>query len=182
MKLAAEIEAALLQNPADDEATYHKKGRQESRSYVFNSVHQNIVSDDTILQERIEEIKERTGVQEMITDAGYSDEDAEDKCNENGVELIPTDIKGRTLSDDKLSLKDFIFEGDNIVACPSGNIPIKQVKKSKEHTIVYFSKDTCCVCPLSLKCLIRQGKRRNSFSFSQRHAVIAKRLKAITEE
>ena len=70
VKPVEEIKASSMQNPADDEATYRKKGKQESRGYVFNiaetcepdnelqlitdiSVHQNIVSDDTILQERI---------------------------------------------------------------------------------------------------------------------------------
>jgi len=198
-KPAKEIKANSLQNPADDEATYRKKGDKASQGYVFNiaetcspgndvqlitdvSTHQNVISDDTILEERIEEIRERTQVKEMITDASYVGKGAEKKCDEEEVELIPTDIKGRSLSEDKLSLKDFDFKGYEIIGCPSGNKPIKQVQKPKGRMIVYFSKEDCSSCPLVLKCPIRIGKRRNSICFNLRQAIIAKRRKAMSEE
>jgi len=72
-------------------------------------VYQNIASDQAILAERLPELKERTGVEEMITDAGFTGEVSEKVCKEQGVELIPTEIKGGQTSAEELSRRKFKF-------------------------------------------------------------------------
>ncbi|MDD5094836.1 MAG: hypothetical protein PHV74_10725 [Dehalococcoidia bacterium] len=55
----------------------------------------NVVSDDEFVAARLPGIKERTGVEEMITDANYTGENSEKVCRQENVVLIPTEVKGR---------------------------------------------------------------------------------------
>ncbi len=146
VKPAKEISASSLQNPADDEATFRRKDGEGRKGYLFNvtetcspgnavqlitdvSTHQNIVADDAILAERLPEIKERTGVEEMVVDANYTGKDSEAVCQEQEVSIIPTEVKGRKVSPDELSLTDFRFDGNPIISCPEGHSPIEQIHK-----------------------------------------------------
>ena len=98
-------------------------------------VYQNIASDQAILAERLPELKERTGVEEMITDAGFTGEVSEKVCKEQGVELIPTEIKGRRTSEEELSLRDFKFEGDEVISCPANQSPVEQIHKKGHRSL-----------------------------------------------
>jgi len=136
VKLAKEISASSLQNPADGEATFRRKAEEEHQGYLLNiaetcspenpvqlltdvAVYQNIASDEAILAERLPALKERTGVEEMIVDAGFTGEVSEKVCEGQGVELVPGKVKGRRVSKEKLSLRDFKFENGELISCPA---------------------------------------------------------------
>ncbi len=94
VKPAKEISASSLQNPADDTATFRRKGDEDHHGYVFNvaetcspanpmqlltdvSLYPNVISDEVIAVDRVPEIKERMDVKEVITDAGFTSETSE---------------------------------------------------------------------------------------------------------
>ena len=147
------------------------------------STHQNIVADDTILAEQLPRIKERTGVEEMVVDANYTGEDSERVCQEQEVVIIPTEVKGRKVSEEELSLTDFRFDGNTIVSCPEGHSPIEQIHK-QEHGrhIARFAPEQCSNCPRLEHCPVRCRKRFYSLLFSDRQALLAQRRQQLSKE
>lgn len=200
VKPAREISASSLQNPADDEATFRQKDGEGYKGYLFNatetcapenrlqlltdiSTHQNIRADDGILAERLPEIKERTGLEEMVVDANYSGEHSEMVCKEQDVAIIPTEVKGRKVSPNELSLTDFRFEGNSVTSCPEGHSPIEQIHKP-EHArhIARFALEQCGNCPRLEHCPVRCRKRFYSLLFSDRQALLAQRRQQLSKE
>jgi len=198
---AKEISASSLQNPADDKATFRRKNGESHKGYLFNvaetcstenslqlitdiSTHQNIVADDTILAERLPEIKERTGVREMVVDANYTGEGSEKVCKEQDVAIIPTEVKGRKVSqEDELSLTDFRFDGNSVISCPEGHTAIEQIHKP-EHArhIARFAKEQCSSCPRLKDCPVRCRKRFHSLLFSDRQVLLSHRRQQLNKE
>jgi len=197
---AKEVSASSLQNPADDETTFRRKDGKGHKGYLFNvaetcspanpiqlltdlSVHPNVAPDDGILAERLPEIKERTGVEEMIVDANYSGERSEGVCGEHGVSLVPTEVKGRRIPQDEVSLTDFHFDGNRMVSCPAGHSPIEQIDKpEKGRHVVRFAKQQCGCCPHVAGCPVRCRRRFYSLSFSGRQALLAQRRQQLGKE
>lgn len=200
VKPAEEISAASLQNPADDTATFRRKNSASYQGDLLNvaetcapdnpvqlltdiSVYQNITADEVILTERIGEIKERTGVAELIVDGGYSGEKSEAACQKESVNLIPTEVKGRKLPADQMSLAEFHFEGNVIVSCPEGYCPLEQVyKPEKSHHIVHFAKEDCAGCSRRNNCPLRFGKKVNSLIYNDRQVILSRRRQQLGEE
>lgn len=200
VKPAKEISSSSLQNPADDETTFRRKNEEEHQGYIFNAVetcslenpvqlltdvavYQNIVSDEAILTKRLPEIKERTGVAEMITDAGFTGKASEDVCKQECVELVPSEIKGRKLSEEDLSLKDFKLTDDVIVFCPAGRSPEDQFyKPDKERHIVHFSLEHCEGCSMVKKCPVMKREKFYSLLFNDRQSLLARRRQKFCEE
>jgi hypothetical protein len=199
VKPAKEISPASLQNPADDTATFRHKNGENYKGNLFNiaetcapenpvqlitdvSVYPNMVADDVILTERIPEIKARTGVEEMITDGNYSGETAEKACTKENVVLIPTEVKGRKLSSDKISLTEFHFDGNMITACPEGHSPILTNQPEEGRYIVHFARDVCNGCSRRNNCLVRFGKRICSLIYNDRQVILSRRRQQLGEE
>jgi hypothetical protein len=200
VKPAKEISPASLQNPADDTATFRRKNGESYKGDLLNvaetcapenpvqlltdiSVYPNMAADDVILTERIPEIKERTGVAEMVVDGNYSGEKSETACQKEAVNLIPTEVKGRKLSPDEMSLTEFHFEGNVIVTCPENQIPLAQIHKpEKGHHIVRFAKEQCAVCLRRKNCLVRCGKKFHSLLYNDRQVLLSRRRQQLGEE
>ncbi len=200
VKPSREISARSLQNPADDTATFRRKAGETHKGYMFNvaetcapenqvqlltdvCVKQNVVSDDDFLAGRLPEIKERTGVKEMITDANYTGEDSERVCREEDVAIIPTEVKGRKEPADELLLADFHFDDNAIVSCPEGYSPMEQIDKPESgRHVVRFAKGLCGVCPKAKECPVRCRKQFYSLSFTDRQALLAQRRQQLSKE
>jgi len=200
VKPSREISARSLQNPADDTATCRTKDGRIYKGDMFNvaetcapenkvqlltdvCVEQNVVSDDDFLAERLRGIKERTGVEEMVTDANYTGEHSEKVCQEETVAIIPTEVKGRKEQADRLSLRYFHFDGESIASCPEGYSPIEQIHKAESgRHVVRFAKSTCGVCPRANECPARCRKRFYSLSFTDRQALLAQRRQRLSQE
>lgn len=88
-----ELGGSILQSPDDEEATFRTKSRESSRGYVANltetcdeehelqlitrmNVAPNTTDDQQLLAADIENLKEREGIDELYTDAGYTGETA----------------------------------------------------------------------------------------------------------
>jgi len=199
VKPAKEISASSLQNPADDTATFRRKGNEDHQGYVLNvaetcspanpvqlltdvSLYPNVISDEAIAAERVPEIKERMDIKEMITDAGFTGETSEKVCDTAGVTLIPTEVKGRKLSEDELSLKDFRFAEGKTVACPAGQPPAREIhNEEKKRWVIRFSLEQCGNCPMIGQCPVAERQKFYSLSFTDRQVVVARRRQALDE-
>lgn len=200
VKPAKEISPASLQNPADDTATFRRKNGETYKGDLFNvaetcdpenpvqlltdiSVYPNMAADDVILSERVSQLKERTGVAELIVDGNYSGEKSESVCNEEGVNLIPTEIKGPKLPSDEIPLAEFRFEGNLIAACPEGHAPLEQIyKPEKGHHIIRFAREACAGCARRNNCPVRLGEKFNSLIYNDRQVVLSRRRQQLGEE
>ncbi len=200
VKPAREISPASLQNPADDTATFRRKNGESYKGDLLNvaetcapenpvqlitdiSVYPNMTADDVILTERIPEIKERTGVEELIVDGNYSGEKSEAACGEENVNLIPTEVKGRKLPSDEMSLAEFHFAENVIVTCPEGQAPITQIHKPEtDHHIARFDREQCTVCSRRENCLVRCWKKFSSLIYSDRQVLLSRRRQQLGEE
>ena len=200
LKLAKEISASSLQNPADDEATYRIKGGEAHKGYLFNvaetcapgnamqlvtdaAVYPNTKADEAIAADRVPVIKQRMDLDEMITDAGFTGEASEKVCETEKVTLIPTEILGKKLSQDELSLKDFRFANGMVTTCPSDKPPVSTIHKdNKERWIVRFSHEQCAGGAMATKCPVMERKKFCSLSFSDRQSVIAQRRQNLEQE
>jgi hypothetical protein len=200
VKPAKEISSGSLQNPADDTATFRSKNGKNYQGDILNvsetchkdnpvqlltdvSLYSNNIPDDTILTERLPLIKERTGVDQLITDGGYSGEKAESACQQESVTLVPTEVKGRKLDQDEISLAQFDIESNQVIACPAGQSPLNQsYQLGKEHHIVHFATAVCNACSQREHCLAHPGKRFFSLIFNDRQSLLAQRRQQLGEE
>ncbi len=200
VKPSREISARSLQNPADDTATCRTKGGRIYKGDMFNvaetcapenkvqlltdvCVEQNVVSDDDFLAERLRGIKERTGVEEMVTDANYTGEHSEKVCREETVAIIPTEVRGRKEQANRLSLRDFHFEGMSIASCPEDCSPVEQIYKPESgRHVVRFAKAICGSCPTANECPARCRKHFYSLLFTDRQALLAQRRQQLSQE
>ena len=200
VKPAKEISPASLQNPADDTATFRRKDGESYKGDLLNvaetcapenpvqlltdiSVYPNMAADDVILAERIPEIKERTGLEEMVVDGNYSGEHSETACSKEGVNLIPTEVKGRKLSPDAISLTEFHFNENGITTCPEGHAPQEQIHKlEKGHHIARYAKELCAGCSRRKNCLVRYGKKFYSLIYNNRQVILSRRRQQLGEE
>jgi hypothetical protein len=147
------------------------------------SLYHNNIPDDTILTERISQIKARTAVEQMITDGGYSGEKAESECQQESVTLVPTEVKGRKLDQDAISLAQFDIEANQVIRCPAGQSPLNQrYQPEKEHHIVHFATAVCNACSQREHCPAHPGKRSFSLIFNDRQVLLAKRRQQLGEE
>jgi hypothetical protein len=195
-----EISAQSLQNPADDTATCRTKDGRTYKGGMFNvaetcapenkvqlltdvCIEQNVVADDDFLAERLRGIKERTGVEEIVTDANYTGEYSEKVCHEETVAIIPTEVRGHKERADRLSLRDFHLHGKSIASCPEGYSPIEQVHKPESgRHVVHFAKDICSACPRANECPARCRKHFYSLAFYNRQALLARRRQQLGQE
>lgn len=199
-KPAKEISSGSLQNPADDTATFRNKNGENYHGAILNiaetchpdnpvqlltdiSLHTNNTPDETILVERIPDLKERTGLDQLITDGGYSGEKAESACQQESVTLVPTEVKGRKLAEDEIALAQFKIEANHLIACPAGQSPLNQTyKPEKEHHIVHFAAAICSACSQRENCLARSGKRFFSLIYNDRQLLLSRRREQLGEE
>ena len=124
VKTGEELSASSLQSPDDWEATFRVKRGEEHQGYVSNltemcdpenevqlitmvQVAPNTTDDEQFLVEGLPELKERTDLDTLWTDGGYTGPDAEDALREEQVEHIPTNLRGRRTAPNRLGLEMF---------------------------------------------------------------------------
>jgi hypothetical protein len=186
----SEITPGCLQSIDDLEATYRKKGNQPYKGYVVNlaetchpdnpvqlidqiQVAPNQTSDIQLLQEGVETLQQRTGMNIAVTDGGYVSPGVDARLRELGIEQIPTALTG-ALPDHKagrLALSDFDLTQDQqgeliAVTCPAGqSAQLKSAVSGKSYRLT-FAAATCCDCPLfrTRRCPVEPNKQQTAFS------------------
>ena len=88
-------------------------------------VEENAKGDTDMLEERIGEIKERTGLNELNTDGGYFDGNVEAASRDNDVKLNYTNMTGSEPNPDIIPLSSFTFNSNytKVKACLQGHAP-----------------------------------------------------------
>lgn len=199
VKSNEELSADSLQSPDDLEATYRVKGGQGHRGYTANvaescdpknevqlitkvQVAPNTVDDSQLLTEAVPGLKERTGVEELITDGAYGSPAADQALTENGVELIQTGIRGREPDPAKVNLSDFIIRRNEkgiitSLRCPEGQTGKVNGIMQKTGYVACFDAQRCADCPLKKKCLSQEGKTEGlrKIRFTDQAARVAER-------
>lgn len=188
VKAGEELSASSLQSPDDWEATYRVKRGEGHQGYVSNltetcdpenevqlitmvQVAPNTTDDEQFLVEGLPELKERTEVEALWTDGGYTGPNAEDALREEQVEHIPTNLRGRRTAPDRLGLETFSWEIDadgtpTAVTCPGKQkAKVKRARK-KDRFVAYFDQPGCETCPFARGCPARPMKRRDARSLN----------------
>jgi hypothetical protein len=198
----AELTSGCLQSVDDLEATYRTKGTGHYKGYVANltetcdpanelqlitkvQVAPNNVDDTQLLAEALPNLKERTGVETMITDGGYGGEASDAALQEQHVNLIQTAIRGLQPTPDKFHLSDFDLHSDEqdnpaTLTCPHGQtVPVTPTRTSRWQA--HFDPAICTTCPFQQvgRCRTKPQKRdlRYLLPFTSQEALTAKRRK-----
>lgn len=172
-----ELTSSQLQSPDDLDATYRKKRSQESRGQTINvtetanpenelnliidvAVAANNVDDSKILNDRLDQIKEKTPkLSELHTDGGYGSTGNDQKMSELGITQIQTAVKG------KQAEVPFVIEktdnGTYQVTCPTQSVVAIPTKKRYKAS---FQRSKCESCPQAKECQsLRQKKARTVY-------------------
>ena len=197
-----EITSGCLQSVDDLQATYRTKGTGHYKGYVANlsetcdpenelqlitkvQVAPNNLDDTQLLAEALPNLKERTGVETMITDGGYGGETSDVSLQKQGVNLIQTAIRGRQPNPDKFHLADFDPRSDEqgnptTLTCPNGQtVAVRRARTSGWQD--RFDPAICSACPFPQggRCRAKPQRRDPCYllAFTSQEVLTAKRRK-----
>jgi hypothetical protein len=181
-KANTEITSGCLQSVDDLEATYRTKGTEHYKGYVANitetcdpenevqlitkvQVAPNNVDDTQLLAEALPNLKERTGVETMITDGGYGGQTSDAALQEQDVNLVQTAIRGLQPNPDQFHLSDFELKSNEqghpvTLICPYGQTALVTPTRTGRWQ-ARFDPVTCAVCPFQQdgRCRAKPQKR-----------------------
>jgi hypothetical protein len=198
-KAGKEISPSSLQSPDDPDASYRTKGHRHYKGYVTNvsetcdpdnpfqlvtgvQTAPNTTEDATMLVQALPELKERTGVDTMYSDASYCSPEVDEVLREQGVEQVPTAVKGVEKDPEALHLDDFQFLENShgeviVITCPNGQTVPVEIGQKPGRCIAHFGAAQCAACPFQ-ECCPTQVKKRDggrTLKFSEKQADIAQR-------
>jgi hypothetical protein len=170
-KANTEIGPGCLQSVDDVEATYRKKGSRAYKGYVANlaetcnpenpvqlidqvQVAANQVSDIELLKAGIMRLKERTGVEMVVTDGGYVSPTVDGVLGAQQVRQITTGLTGSLPDHDggRVAFSDFAISLDSQgevvqVTCPAGQPAQVEPAASGKSYRLTFAAQICQDCP-----------------------------------
>lgn len=177
-KASKDIKAESMQSVHDPDATYRKKGKRESVGYVANLtetcsknnvaqfitdyvVERNTTSDVDMLSERLPDIQERTGVDTLYVDGGYSGERVDQTAEQLGIDLRYSSLTGKIANPDRLSYTNFKIEDRKIIIeCPEDQKSKRASFDKKSNTLsAHFDMETCKNCPRFEQCPVKLQKK-----------------------
>jgi hypothetical protein len=200
-KANEELKSGCLQSVDDLEATYRKKGQKKYKGYVANvaetcdpenelqlitnvQVAPNNVDDVDLLVEALPDLKERTGLEKLLTDGAFAGPTVDPVLREYQVEQIQTGIRGREPDPKKLNLADFEIQQDRSgtpvqITCPMGQTVAVQLNRQKKGYRCDFDPQICQTCPFQITgcCPARPGKKYPScrMTFPPSQVAVAQR-------
>ena len=178
-KPAEELNSSMLQSPDDPDATYRQKNGTSNKGLTINgtetanpenplqlitdiSVNPNNIDDSQILNDRADQLKEKTPeLKELHTDGGYGSEDNDKKFEELGITHITTAVRGRESEIEKKIEQTGQSPDEYTVECPFQKVVSTPTKKRHK---VRFDMNTCRQCPLNDRCQIFKNKGRYYFT------------------
>lgn len=199
----SEITSGCLQSVDDLEATYRTKGTGHYKGYVANiaetcdpenplqlitkvQVAPNNVDDTQLLAEALPDLKERTGVETLITDGGYGGEISDAALQAQVVQLVQTAIRGLQPNPEKLHLSDFEVQSNEqgrsiTLTCPRGQTVLVTSARTSGWQ-ARFDPVICAACPFHQegRCRAKPQKRdpRYLLAFTTKEIQTANRRKA----
>ncbi len=168
------MDANILQNPADPDATYREKAGKQHRGYVANVIEasgkngsiiedyqyeQNIHSDSQFLKETLDGMEKQAETATIVTDGAYSGMQNEELAAEKNVRLVTTNLTGREAED---IIADFEFseDGRKVIKCPGGHEPKScSYNQGTGQCTISFQKSQCQDCLHKEQCHPKMFKR-----------------------
>lgn len=194
LKDTTELHSGCLQSPDDVDATYRVKREEEYRGQVINvvetaspdnkinlitdvAVATNNTDDSVILNERIDQIKEKTpDINEIHEDGAYGSADNDQKFKEYDITAIQTAVRGRQ-SGVFIEIKQ-LSESSYKVKCPNQTVlSIPTEKRYKAE----FDKGICNGCQLADKCPSKEMKNNRTYYFTEEDYLRNQRIRNILE-
>jgi len=193
-----QISASSLQSLDDVEATYREKNRVPYKGYVANvtetcapnnplqlitgvNVAPNDTEDSALLVAVLPELKKRTNLDTLYSDAPYGGPQSDVVLREQQVTLIQTAITGPKPSPNQMHLTDFAITQDVegvplALTCPQGQRVPVIADPEGERFLVDFPAAICACCPLFLdrRCPPQPDRRRQSWRLSFTQADVDK--------
>jgi hypothetical protein len=188
-----DIASTSLQSAYDQDATYRKKGNKQAVGYVENitetcgdknqvqfitdyHLNPNVKSDVEMLEDRLPEIKERTGVEDIYADGGYYGEDVLGVAEKNGVDLHFTNMTGNEGASEKVSVTEFEIEDlKTVKLCPGKHAPFRTTCNEEKGTLTaYFSLSDCKQCPLKDQCRVKLNKKEAVLKLDRKSILAAR--------
>ena len=199
-KEGKDIKPTSLQNPADPEATYRTK-YGANQGYVANIVEAinngkpmitdwevatNVTGDTTLLDNYLnKQQEENNGVKTEIVDGGFYSDKLDEKANEMGIELHPTELVGKKPKETNISKFTIDEENHQVLKCPNNKEPIvSKYNEEKETITAKFDKSCCENCPMREKCCISfKPKKTNTLRATNQQIKSDKiRISRLSEE
>ena len=182
VKKGTELKGSNLQSPDDTSATYRKKNGEGAKGYVANitetcdpendlqlitttNLEPNTTDDQKLMADDLDNLEMRTGIEEIVTDAGYIGPTGSEAIEKHGIKHSVTALRGRRKDENKLGLDDFIIErnteGQPInIECPNGiSGEIKQGKPGRYSA--GFDSTMCEACPFKDTCFAKKLKKKD---------------------
>ncbi len=168
------MDASILQNPADPDATYREKAGKQNRGYSANLTEAcgkdgsivtdyqydtNTHSDAAFIKEAIESAPEQEERTVIVADGAYSGKGIREAAAEKNIEVTNTNLTGKQAED---IFADFRFseDGKTVTECPAGKTPKScSYNASTGQCHVSFHKSDCANCPKKDKCHPKMFKR-----------------------
>jgi Transposase domain (DUF772). len=190
-----EIGINTLQSPDDPDATYRKKHGRSHKGQVASitetahpdnelnlivdiSVQPNNKDDSKILEDRLDELKEKLpDIDELHFDGGYGSEDNDKKMEGMGIVPIQTAVRGRKakISNSWKIEKD---EEDNYyVTCP--NQQTVKAEPTKTRFKACYGNSICSACIYRDKCPTIALKHCYCYYFTEEDFLVKQRHKNI---
>jgi hypothetical protein len=206
-----ELSPQRLLSPDDFEATLRGRRNALYQGYAANltetcdpdnplqlilksQMASNNVDDPQLLLAALPNLKERTELEELITDGGYGSFDVDQAMKSNQVEQVATGIRGRQPNPEKLSQSDFEVQfsqaGDpRQVKCPQGQVVDLAFGNQKKGYVARFDPIVCSSCPFgqSAQCPAKPIRKNPlpSLHFTKQEIWVNKRrrqVKAVSKE
>ena len=186
-KASKDITADSMQSVHDSDATYRKKGKRESVGYIANLtetcskdneaqfitdyvVEKNTTADVDMLNDRLPDIQERTGVDTIYADGGYYGATVDLTAEQLGIEIHYSSLTGKAANPDRISYTEFKIEDRKIITeCPEDQKPKRVSFNEKDNTLsAHFDVETCKNCPRFEQCPVKLQKKDAVIRFSQK--------------
>lgn len=197
ISVRAKTGSRVVQNPSDLDATYdgHKgPGYQvqlaESCSeanevqLIVDALPQTAAdSDMKSLSPVVESLAAKDVLpEELLADAGYGSDANVESAAAMGVELVsPTkgnaDLSASEASiAETLTVDDFVFEEEIVMACPAGHAPVSSVRdETTGRTTTVMDAADCSACAFSAECPIKRGPKGYRLNHDAKERRLAER-------
>jgi len=164
-----DLHSGCLQSPDDLEATYRQKRGEQHQGYVavvtetchpdnpfqlITDVHTaaNNTDDTTLLQERLDHVKEKTpDLAELHHDGGFGSEQNDLKLHELGITPVQTAIKG-CAAQAPLTITHQPETNTYTVQCANAQHPIVEATQPSKNYVAEFNLAICQHCPYQDNC------------------------------
>ena len=192
------MDASILQNPADPDATYREKAGKQNRGYAANvaeasgeecsivtdyQYEKNTHSDSQFLKDFLAKEETHDEPVTVVTDGAYSGRTNEELAAEKNVELVTTNLTGRE-ADDILADFEFNEDGTKVEKCAGGYAPKScSYNAQTGQCTVSFQRSQCDQCPHRDECHPKTFKRtcRKTVSSKSKHRAEQQRMRDTDE-